>query len=80
MTLLWDYDKKTLSKTSRGRRILLERMINYGPGKGKKIPLKEVKKQWNFLHLNSGARRLMELLIWGKYRSSPKTSKRFYIS
>lgn len=80
MTLLWDYDKKTLSKTARGRRTILERMINYGPGKGKKIKLRDVKKEWKYLHLNIGARRLMELLIWGKYKSSPKTSKRFYIS
>jgi len=80
MTLLWDYPRKKLSKTARGRQTILERMINYGPGKKKKIPLAEVKKQWTVLHLNTGARRLMELLIWGKYRSSPKTNKRFYIS
>ncbi len=80
MTLLWDYHTRKLSKTARGRRTILERMINYGPGKGKKIPLSEVKKSWNVLHLNTGARRLMELLIWGKYTSSPKTKKRLYIS
>ncbi len=79
MALLWDYDKKKLAHSVSGRRTLLERMINYGPGKGKKIPLHEVKKQWSFLHLNTGAKRLMELLIWGKYTSSRKTNKRFYI-
>lgn len=80
MVLLWDVNPKTLAKTARGKGKILERMINYGPGKGRKIPLKEVKKHWNTLHLNTGAQRLMELLIWGKYRSSPKTNKRYYIS
>ena len=59
---------------------MLEHMINYGPGKEKKIPLAQVKKLWNELHLNIGAKRLMELLIWGKYKTSLKTNKRFYIS
>ncbi len=77
---MWDRNPTSLAKTRRGKRMILERSINYGPGKGKKIHLKEVKKHWNVLHLNTGARRLMELLIWGKYKSSPKTNKRFYIS
>ena len=37
MHYLWDYDKKTLEQTERGRIFILERMINYGPEKGEKI-------------------------------------------
>jgi len=43
MHYLWDYDKKTLEKTERGRILILERMINYGPGKDEKIKLALVK-------------------------------------
>jgi len=78
MVLLWDYDRKKLEKTKSGRRLILERMINYGPGK-EKIKLSEVKKNWNKLHLYPNVRKLMELLIWGKYRSSPKTKKKSFL-
>lgn len=69
---LWDYDYSELKKTEQGRIKILERMINYGPAKGEKIPLDQVKKYWNKLELNYLARRLFELLIWGKYQSSPR--------
>lgn len=46
---LWDYDRKTLEKTEQGRILILERMINYGPGKGEKINLSQVKKYWDRL-------------------------------
>lgn len=62
---LWDYDRKTLEKTASGRLLILERKINYGPGK-EKIKLSEVKKNWNQLNLLPTRRRLFELLIWGK--------------
>jgi hypothetical protein len=78
MVLLWDYDRKKLQKTARGRKLILERMINYGPGKGEKIKLSEVKKYWSSLRLNTNPRRLMELLLWGKYQSSPKIKQHFY--
>lgn len=71
---LWDYDINELKKTEKGRIFILERMINYGPGK-EKIKLSEVKKYWKKLELNYLARRLFELLIWGKYQSSPKNKK-----
>jgi hypothetical protein len=48
---VWDYDPKELKKTEPGRILLLERSINYGPEKGKKIKLSLVKKYWNQLHL-----------------------------
>ena len=35
MAYLWDYDEKKLKKTKQGRLFLLERMINYGPGKSR---------------------------------------------
>lgn len=35
MVLIWDYDIKELKKTEKGRIKILERMINYGPGKRK---------------------------------------------
>lgn len=62
---LWDYDRKTLEKTASGRLLILERKINYGPGK-EKIKLSEVKKNWNKLQLLPTRKRLFELLIWGK--------------
>jgi hypothetical protein len=79
MVYLWDYDKKELEKTEKGRIFILERMINYGPGKGEKIKLADVKKYWNKLNLNFLAKRLFELLIWGKYLSLPKNKKLFWM-
>ncbi len=76
---LWDYDKKTLQKTEKGRIFLLERLINYGPEKGEKINLSKVKKYWDKLDLFTLQKRLLELLIWGKYRSSQKSSKAFWM-
>jgi hypothetical protein len=68
MSYLWDYDKKELEKTEQGRILILERMINYGPGK-QKIKLSDVKKYWDKLHLFPPYKRLFEFLIWGKYSS-----------
>jgi len=79
MALIWDYDRKELEKTESGRIKILERMINYGPGKGEKIRLAEVKKYWDKLDLWERSRKLMELLIWGKYKSSPINKKRFWL-
>lgn len=66
MPFIWDYDIKELKKTKSGRLLILERMVNYGPSKGEKISLSEVKKHWHELHLDPLRKRLMELLIWGK--------------
>ena len=44
MVMIWDYDINELKKTEEGRIKILERMINYGPDKGEKIPLSQVKK------------------------------------
>ncbi len=66
MPFIWDYDINELKKTKSGRLLILERMINYGPDKGEKIPLKEVKKNWDKLQLDPLKKRLMQLLIWGK--------------
>jgi hypothetical protein len=78
MNYLWDYDKKELSKTEKGRIFILERMINYGPG-DEKINLADVKKYWDKLQLFSLQRKLLELLIWGKYQTSPKNKKSFWM-
>lgn len=78
MVYLWDYDKKELEKTERGRIFILERMINYGPGK-EKIKLALVKKYWDKLDLFPIRKRLLELLIWGKYKSSPENKKSFWL-
>ena len=75
MVLLWDYDEDELKKTESGRIKILERMINYGPDEGEKIKLSDVKKYWDRLDLFEKRRRLMELLIWEKYLSSPKNKK-----
>ena len=79
MHYLWDYDKKTLEKTERGRILILERMINYGPGKDEKIKLALVKKYWNKLDLFKLQKRLFELLIWGKYKPLQKNRKSFWM-
>ncbi len=70
MVYLWDYDLAELkkSKSERAKVFLLERKINYGPGK-EKISLSEVKKYWGKLNLFKPRRHLFELLIWGKYQS-----------
>lgn len=78
MAHLWDYDEKKLRKTKQGRKLILERMINYGPGK-KKISVSEVKNNWTSLQLYPNARKLMSLLIWGKYPSSPKNKKKSFL-
>lgn len=62
---LWDYDRKTLEKSRLGQLLILERMINYGPGK-EKIKISDVRKYWKRLKLLPLRRRLLELFIWGK--------------
>ncbi len=79
MVKMWDYDIEELKKTEQGRIMILERMINYGPDKGEKIKLADVKKYWDKLQLHPGARRLCELLIWGKYQSSLPDKSKFWI-
>lgn len=79
MVHIWDYDRKELEKTEQGRIMILERAINYGPGDDYKIKLSEVKKYWKKLQLFRLERRLMELLVWGKYLSSPTNKKSFWI-
>lgn len=66
MPIIWDYDVKELKKTKSGRLLILERLINYGPLKGEKISLSEVKKNWQKLNIDSDRRELLKLLIWGK--------------
>ena len=78
MHYLWDYDRKELEKTERGRIFILERMINYGPG-SEKIKLSLVKKYWDKLYLFNLQKRLFELLIWGKYISLQKNKKSFWM-
>lgn len=62
---IWDYDRKTLEKSKSGRLLILERKINYGPGR-EKISLSEVKKNWNKLQIDPRRRQLLKHLIWGK--------------
>lgn len=78
MNFLWDYDIKDLKKSKRGKILILERLINYGPD-GKKIKLSDVKKYWDKLELFQLQKRLLELLIWGKYKSSLKSNNSFWI-
>jgi len=63
---IWDYREKDLRKSKKGKILLLERSINYGPGKGKKIKLSQVKKNWSLLNLFPLKKRLFKLLIWDK--------------
>lgn len=78
MVHIWDYDINELKKTESGRILILERMINYGPG-DEKIKLSDVKKYWDKLHLFKLQKRLFELLIWGKYSTSQTNSKSFWM-
>lgn len=75
---LWDYDRKELEKTEKGRIFILERMINYGPGK-EKIKLEDVKKYWDQLDLYEPQKHLLELLIWNKCLSSHHAKNKFSI-
>lgn len=63
--LLWDYDRKKLEKSQNGKILLLERLINFGPGK-EKIKRALVKKHWTKLNLLPNRKRLLELILWGK--------------
>ena len=78
MVYMWDYDINELKKTEAGRIKILERMINYGPGK-EKIKLSDVKKYWNQLDLYEPQKHLLELLIWKKCRSLHKPKNSFSI-
>lgn len=80
MVHIWDYDIDELKKSESGRRLILERQINYGIDweRGEKIKLSDVKKYWKELDISSKSRRLFELLIWGKYSSSRKSKKSFF--
>jgi len=75
MNYLWDYDKNDLKRTGAGRIKILERMINYGPDKGEKINLAEVRKNWDKLSLYRLQKRLLELILWGHYQPSPKSNE-----
>lgn len=81
MPFIWDYDIKELKKTKSGRLLILERMINYGPSKGEKISLSEVKNNWDKIKdsIYPLQKQLLELLIWGKYQPLPKSNKLFWI-
>ena len=79
MVFIWDYDINELKKTPQGRLKILARMINDGLDKGEKIPLAEVKKNWDKLDMLPRRKRLMELLIWGKCLTSPKNNKSFWM-
>lgn len=80
MAYLWDYDEKELRKTQKGRILLLERLINYGPSKsGEKISLSAVKKHWDLLDLYEPQKHLLELIIWGKCNSSHQSKNSFSI-
>jgi hypothetical protein len=74
MNSLWDYNKNELEKVEEGRIKILERKINYGPDRGEKINLSDVKKYWKKLHLFTLQKRLLELLLWGKYNSTQKNN------
>lgn len=68
MTFIWDYDRKELEKSEKGRLLILERQINYGIYLSDKVKIKlsDVKKHWNELNLEPARRRLFKLLLWGK--------------
>ena len=75
---MWDYDPEELKKTEEGRVKILERMIQFGPDKGRKINLNDVMEYWEKLGIDNNRRRLMELLIWDRYQSWPLWKKILY--
>lgn len=68
MVFVWDYDIEKLKKSKRGRLLLLERQINGGVylSDKEKLPLQEVKKNWNKFQIDPAKRRLLKMLIWKK--------------
>ena len=80
MVHIWDYDINKLKKSKTGRRIIVERQINYGVDweHGEKIKLSEVKKYWNELDISSKSRQLLALLIWGRYLPSQQIKRSFF--
>ena len=77
MSHIWDYDEEELKKTKSGRLLILERMINYGPRNGEKIPVSQVKENWDKLNLFPKMKRLMALLIWGEIQPLEKSKRMF---
>jgi len=63
MKSVWDYDVSDLKKSEKGRILILERQINYGPEKGQKILLSEVRKYWKDLNLIPKRKKLLELFL-----------------
>ena len=76
MAFIWDYRLKDIKIKKEAKALELERTINYGVEKGKKIKLAEVKKHWDKINLFPKRKKLFELLLWGKSLSSPKSNKR----
>lgn len=68
MNNVWDYDRKELEKSEKGKILLVERQINYGFYLSDKVKIKlsEVKKYWNKLNLEPSRQKLFKLLLWGK--------------
>jgi len=62
---IWDYDKKTIKRTTHTIRWQLERMIQFGT-KGKKIKKALLVKHFPFLHLDPKKREFLKFLLWNK--------------
>ena len=75
---LWDYDHDKLKKSKEGRIKILERMINYGPGK-EKIKLSLVKKYWSKLDLYEPQRYLLSILLGKKWPFLTQSKNKFSI-
>jgi len=65
---IWDYDKKAVQKSKTGKKMLLERLINFGIYRTdkKKIRLRDVKRYWYDLALEPKRRRVLSFFLWGK--------------
>ncbi len=77
MVNIWDYDINELKKTEKGRIFILERMINYGPGK-EKIKLSLVKKYWDKLYFRNVIPAFTLSLSKGRRGSRLINTKRFF--
>lgn len=63
MKAVWDYDPEVLKKTEKGRILLLERQINYGPEPGQKISLELVRNYWKSMNILPRRKKLLELFL-----------------
>jgi len=60
----WSVDLKELKKDKKAYAVWhLEQLVNFGLGR-EKIDKKQLKKYWQFLHLDPAKKKYLSLLLW----------------